>query len=261
MALPNIAVPSNRETLPEAGTKIKIRPMVGQEFEILLAAKESTDEETILESTFDVLDSIVVEPPNFDSRSLSSLDFDFVFTKLMILSSGKSTHDLDYLCKNKVEHESNGSKGKVQCKGNIRVSIDLEKDVIYEKPDDSVSREVDVDGRYKIILSDVKASDIVRDGTNMFDRTANAIERLVDTKTNEEWKFKGMTPDVSPDEALEFTKKSLSSTALKEIAKYFRSAGNMAYESKHKCPKCGHDHDIKLRGFVDFFTSASVDIT
>lgn len=263
MPLPKIAIPSTRETLPDSGEKIKIRPMVGQEFEILLAAKESKDENTMIESTFDVLDSIVTEPPSFNARDLSPLDFDFLFTRLMVMSYGKSDHDLEYVCKNMVDGKvknENDKPFKKQCGGSIKLSINLDKDVVYEKPE-KVENELDVDGRYKIILSNIRASDFILSGDNMFSSAANIIERLVDTQTDEEWKFQGNSPDVTKEEALDFTKHSLSSTVLKKVGDYINSSGNMTYEGKKKCPKCGHMHTIKLKGFIDFFTSASVDIT
>lgn len=260
MALPNIAIPSNREKLPDSGANIKIRPMVGQEFEILLAAKESKNEVTIIDSTFDVLDSIVTEPPNFDSRNLSPLDFDFVFTRLMILSYGKSDHDIEYVCRNMVDVEKDGVTSKKKCGGTIKVPLDLDKDVQYDKPETEANREIDVDGRYKVILGDIKAVDTIKADSSMFTRAASVIDRLVDTQTKEEWKFRGTSATVTPEEALVFTKTSLSSTALKEIGDYFSNSGAMTYESKKKCPKCKHMHTIKMKGFIDFFTSASVDI-
>lgn len=254
--LPKIALPTTRETLPDSGQRFKMRPLTGQEFEILLAAKESKDEDNIIDSTFDVLDSIIIDPPKFDSRNLTPLDFDFTFSKMMISSYGKSNIDIDYLCRNPVTKKSKDGEVEKECGNRITLNIDLEKDVTYEALDKN-DNEIDIDGVYKVILGDINATHILHSEKSMFDLAAHTIDRLVDTRTEEEWKFQGPDRDVDEKAALVFAKTSLSSTALKKIGDYFRSYGRMEYQGKIKCKKCGKVHDIKLKGFMDFFTSPS----
>lgn len=254
--LPNIALPTTRETLPESDQLFKMRPLTGQEFEILLAAKESKNEDLIIDSTFDVLDSIVIDPPNFESRKLTPLDFDFTFSKMMISSYGKSNIDIDFVCKNPVTKKTKDGEIEKECGNRITLNVDLEKDVTYEAIDNT-DNVVNIDGVYKVILGEVNATHILHSEKSMFDLAAHVIDRLVDTRTEEEWKFQGSDRDVDEKAALAFAKTSLSSTALKKIGDYFRSYGRMQYQGKIKCKKCGKVHDIKLKGFMDFFTSPS----
>ena len=248
--LPKIALPTSKFTLPDSKEVVGLRPMTGQEFEILLIAKESKEATDQIDAIYQMLDAVTVTPADFDSKKLSPMDFDFLFTKLIITSYGKKTVDTAYKCRTPM-----GDEGK-PCGNVLTVSVDLENDIDFELGEFELKTEFDL-LQYKIIIDKPNTEHILNTKKDVFDSVKSHINKLVDTTTGQEWKFKGNTPDVPANEADEFVRNSVPSTVIQEIASNIKSYPRMTYTGKIKCKKCGTVHTVHLNGFLDFFGFAS----
>lgn len=249
MALPKIALPTSKYTLPELGKQISIRPMTGQEFEILLVAKESPNSTDHVDAVYEILDAVVsVKDSDFDSRELSPLDFDFLFTQLIITSYAKNNVDVVYKCNAK--HE-----GK-QCGNELRLGINLNEDIDFTPTASETNTEYDI-LQYKLIVGKPKSSAIINSNASPFDLVKSVLVKLLDTAANTEWNFSGNVVDVSEKEKDEFVRSSIPSTVIQQIVTDIRSCSRMQFNGQIKCRKCGTTHKVKLNGFQDFFGFAS----
>lgn len=253
MQLPKIALPTSKIVLPDSKHELKVRPMVGQEFEIMLLAKESEDVDQQISAIYELLDSVVVTPEDFKSSELSPIDFDYIFTQLIVTSYARSNVDTAFKCKQKLED------GKT-CNNTINVSIDLNNDVTFTPNDKPFKSDYEL-GQYRIIIDRPNTSHILKPNTSVFDAVATNISKLVDTSSGQEWNFKGTSPDVTVEDRDKFIKTSIPSMVIKEIAENIQDSPRMEYASTVKCRKCGTVHNIKLRGFIDFFGYASPHTT
>jgi hypothetical protein len=253
MGLPKIALPTAKYTLPDAGYDVKMRPMVGQEFEIMLMAKESDDIEDHINAVYDMIDAVVTHPADFKSSTLSPLDFDFVFTKLIVTSYARSNIDTAFKCKTK------DSEGKT-CGEVLNISVNLTDEVSFENGEFEFKSEYDL-AQYKLVVDKPSTRHILKTKMDVFEAVAVNVSKLVDTTTGQEWNFKGSTPDVTSDERDEFIRGSVPSTIIREIAENIQKSPRMTYESSIKCKSCGTTHKIKLNGFTDFFGYASPHTT
>lgn len=247
--LPKIALPTSKFTLPDSGEVVGLRPMTGQEFEILLVAKESKEVLDQIDAIYQMLDAVTVLPEDFDSKQLSPMDFDFLFTKLIITSYGKKTIDSAYRCR------TPGKEGK-PCDNVISVTVDLENDVDFELGDFELKTEFDL-MQYKLVIDKPNTAHILNTQKDVFDSVKSHINKLIDTTTGQEWKFKGKTPDVPSSEADSFVRNSVPSTVIQDIASNIKSYPRMSYTGTVKCKKCGTVHNVRLNGFLDFFGFAS----
>lgn len=78
MNLPKIEHPTFDLYLPVSDKKIKFRPMLVKEEKILLLAKESNDDGTIVENIKNVIQNCVFDKLDFDSMSLTEVEYIFL---------------------------------------------------------------------------------------------------------------------------------------------------------------------------------------
>jgi len=95
MPLPKLKAPTYMLTLPSADKKVKYRPFVVKDEQILLTAMESGDEESMLNAIRDVVQSCTFD--KLDVNNLPQFDLEYVFLRIRAKSVGE-TSTINVLC-------------------------------------------------------------------------------------------------------------------------------------------------------------------
>jgi len=95
MPLPKLKAPTYTLTLPSVDKKVKYRPFVVKDEQILLTAMESGDEESMLNAIRDVVQSCTFD--KIDVSNLPQFDLEYVFLRIRAKSVGE-TSTINVLC-------------------------------------------------------------------------------------------------------------------------------------------------------------------
>ena len=95
MPLPKLKAPTYTLTLPSVDKKVKYRPFVVKDEQILLTAMESGDEESMLNAIRDVVQSCTFD--KLDVNNLPQFDLEYVFLRIRAKSVGE-TSTINVLC-------------------------------------------------------------------------------------------------------------------------------------------------------------------
>lgn len=238
--LPNIDVPTYDIKLPSNGQTITVRPFLVKEEKLLLMAVKSDDAQEIIRATKQVINNCIVSPEiNIDT--LPFFDIDYMFIALRAKSIGESI-DVNFLCQNDVNGNRCGGKfvvpidiSNVEVENNDKSQLDIKfhDDLIFKMkyPSYSIMKQIDekagqLDSKIQIIMACVDK--IFNKGqyyTNK-DFTPGELQNFIESLTHQQFelleKFIGNFPS-------------------------FRAVGN------GKCLKCGKDHSVRYKDFINFF--------
>jgi len=95
MPLPKLKTPTYTLTLPSVDKKVKYRPFVVKDEQVLLTAMESGDEEQMLNAIREVVQSCTFD--KLDVNSLPQFDLEYVFLRIRAKSVGE-TSTINVLC-------------------------------------------------------------------------------------------------------------------------------------------------------------------
>lgn len=95
MPLPKLKAPTYTLTLPSVDKKVKYRPFVVKDEQVLLTAMESGDEEHMLNAIRDVVQSCTFD--KIDVDNLPQFDLEYVFLRIRAKSVGE-TSTINVLC-------------------------------------------------------------------------------------------------------------------------------------------------------------------
>lgn len=236
MALPKIVAPKFFATVPSTEKRISFRPFIVKEEKVLLLASESEDEETMITTIRDILNSCVVDE-NFDASKIPYFDFEFLFLNVRAKSVGE---------KIKLEYRHKGGKNykDEKCDAITPVEIDLES-IKVSKEDAHTN---------KIMLTDTL-------GIQMRYPTIEDMRKLAKTKDDLglvsgciEFAFDGDVIHETSGEAdsKEFLE-SLGSKQFEKVMEFFNTMPKLKHKISYKCVGCGQDDNVTLEGIADFF--------
>lgn len=236
MALPKVTYPTGVVTLPKSKKTIRYRTFTAREEKILLMAKQSREEQDILQSVKQVVQNCVVEPKGFDVNKTSTVEVEFLFIRMRMLSvsatapmsyidnSDKQTYDVEVdLEKVTVE----GGTGKQSFKINDTLAFDLRYPVaaIWDDP------VLFGDEALAFIRLVARCVDKIYDGDQVIDATLHSLEDVI-----------------------EFVE-SLPIKCYDEVKAFFTDLPHLDYTVSYRTV-AGEDRKIPLRTLTDFFTFA-----
>ena len=239
MALPRIDTPVYELLLPVSKTKIKFRPFLVKEQKILMMALESNDSESNQRNIKQILQNCSLSELNVDE--LSIVDVEFYLLNLRARSVGEIVES-KYRCENEVE-------GK---------NCDTSMDVTYNLLEIGVKNINLTDGLIKLtesisikmkypeysIMDKLASLDSSSDG--IFELVAACVEYIM---YGDNFYYGHET---SGEEIIEFLE-TLTTQQFAKIEEFFDTLPSIEKIVDIKCPKCGFDHHIEIRGLDDFF--------
>ena len=90
MALPKLNTPTHQLELPSTGEKIKYRPFLVKEQQLLMFAQESDDEDSIADTILNIIESCTKGEIN--AKMLPVFDIEYIFLQLRAKSVGETAN-------------------------------------------------------------------------------------------------------------------------------------------------------------------------
>jgi hypothetical protein len=243
MTLPTIGTPTYETILPSTKEKIKYRPFLVKEEKILLLAMESRDKKAQYRALKQILRNCILSSVNVER--LCAFDVEYLFVQIRGKSVGEILEPI-VVCPN------------CQTQGKLKINIS----------DVEVNDKNKVETPYKIMLSDKIGITLVYPTMEMMEDidpdkaigTADAetvfkiIARCIDSIFDGEKLFS--PKDHSEKELIGFLE-NCPSEAFRKILEFLSSMPRVEKEVKFRCPNCGIEKDMVLKGIEDFFGSVS----
>jgi len=233
MALPKNNLPVYTLTIPSTKKTLKYRPFVVKDEKALLIAQQSENEDVMLDTLREVIESCAVN--DIDVDSLAIFDIEYIFTQLRAVSVGEIIQ-LVFSCD--TCDDPNAKAG---------VSINLQQ-IKVDVPSDHITKiplfdDVGITMKYPTINT-VKAlgeSD---------DIALETILDCIDFVYNSDEVFSAK--DESIDELTEFLN-NLTSEQYAKIENFFVTMPRLRYDFSYTCPVCGTVHNRYIEGLASFF--------
>lgn len=236
MALPKIDVPIYELTLPSNNKKISYRPFLVKEEKIMLMAASSQDEAEIKGAIKQIVNNCVLDT-DFKVDDAPLFDIEYILINLRIRSVGNEIAT-EYVCNNPVNDKACGHKFTVTTKLDEieTVKNDKIKSEIWLTP------EMGIKLKYPRFGAAKSAADNVYD----YDALADCVEYVFDKDQN--YSFK----DHTKKEIAEFFD-SLNREQFAKIEEFLENVPHFMSKKKHKCEKCGFEHELVKEDYASFF--------
>ena len=232
MALPSIKLPTFLVDLISTGKTHKYRPYTAKDQEILLIAMEGGNKAEIINATEELLDTCV---EGIDAHSLPIFDFEYLFLKLRIVSSGE-------IIKLSVPHLNEENLATCDHKEDIELNLnDIKfKQFPEHKKTIDITEEVGVTMKYPTIISATVSS------------TRELLISCIDSIYDKDAVYPAKE---SSKEELESWVGSLENKHIIKIKEFFDTMPQVYLEVTYTCSKCGKTETRIVEGFESFFTS------
>ncbi len=227
--LPKITLPTFFVDLVSTGKKHKFRPYTSKEQEILLIALEGDNKLEIINASEDLLNNCV---EGIDAAKLPIFDFECVFLKLRVVSSGEKIELT-------VPHED-----ARECDHQQLVELNLNAIKIEKNPNHT--NKIDLDTNVGVIMKYPTIKNTI--STSSKEMLLSCIESIYDNEN--------VYPaaDVSKEELEEWIG-NLENKHILKIKEFFDTMPKVYLELEYVCDKCGKKESRIIEGFDNFFTT------
>ena len=242
--LPTIEAPTYEIKLPTNGKKVKYRPFLVREEKILMMAETSDDDNEIMVAVKQILENCTFGKIDVDNMAL--LDLEYMFLQIRIRSKGE-TSKLAFKCKNVVPNTVDGEDGIV-CDHVNKVTIDLTTiQPENKKVEQTIAITENIGVKMKPISIETSESIIaVNTSEDSFNILASLIESIY--SGDEVW----LADKVVAEEIIKFLDQ-FTESQIKKLLDYVREYPTLKTNIDVKCPKCGNEKNIELKGLRNFF--------
>lgn len=227
--LPKVTLPTFFVELISTGKKHKFHPYTSKQQELLLIALESENKEEINVACENLLNECV---EGIDAKSLPIFDFECLFLKLRIASSGE-------IINLSVPHLDNS-----ECEYKQNIELNLNDIKIRQFPTHSktfdLTDSVGVTMRYPTMTDSAFSSSK--------ELVINCIESIYDNDNIY------LSKDFSKNELEEWVG-SLENKHIAKIKEFFDTMPKVYFEIRYNCNKCGKEEVRVIEGFENFFTT------
>jgi hypothetical protein len=240
MKLPEVKHPIYTKTLPISKIEIKFRPWLVGEQKILLMAKESDDESSMVEALIQVLNNCLIT--NINLSTLPQVDVEYYFYQLrarsqseIVESKYKCEHRVDgNICGNVLEHKFNLLTDLEIVNGDYDslIPIDTNIGIKFNTP--------------KFEIQDLNVDFTKLNIKDLYDEIIKNVDYIYDE--NSTYKRE----DMSTGELLKFLE-GISPTQFEPIDKFFSNLPKIVKNIDITCKKCGYEHKIIVEDIFSFF--------
>jgi hypothetical protein len=228
-----VTTPIYTETIPSTKLQITYRPFLVIEEKALLAAQESEDMLTMLNTITSVVKACV--SPASATDYLTSFDVEFLFVKIRMKSIGEESL-IQITCPT--------------CETVTPIAIPLDKMIVYIDPENKstikLSDSLAVTMRFPSI--DEMTSITVNEDSE--DTKMKMIALSIKTAFDGDNQYHAK--DETPETMLKFVKK-FTSVQYDKLAQFFDTMPETRLTFDWTCPNCRTHHDKTLRGLNNFF--------
>jgi len=227
MNLPKPNIPVFFTELISTNKKHKFRPYTVAEQEALLIALEGSNQLEIINACETLINNCV---EGVDASKLPSFDFEYLFLKLRIASSGE-------IVELSVSHDSD------ECDHSQNIELNL-NDIKIRKSDKH-TKKIDITSEIGVVMKYPGFSDVAfKDSKELL---ISCIESIYDSENNY------LAKDFSNEELMSWIG-DLENKHLLKIKEFFDTMPKIYLELNWKCSKCGKSETKVIEDFTDFFS-------
>lgn len=251
MPLPKIDLPVFELKIVSLPEPIKFRPFLVKEEKLMLMALQSDDENTILNTVKQVINNCLVD--NIDIDSIPIFDLEYLFLNIRARSVGEVVESA-FMCKNVVGTEVNEENEEVpvECKHLMVTKVNL---LEVKPPINDIAtklyftKTVGIQLNFPTIKTfrNIQNLLLTEDSDQLYELIFDCTNYVFD-ENNVYYKNES-----SYEEFSQFLE-ALTQEQFDKILDFFKGLPTLKIDIKHKCEKCGFDHDFSMEGLNDFFT-------
>lgn len=236
--LPIIDILTYTLKLPVSEQNIKFRPYFVKEWKLLLAAIESDDKNTLIETISQIVSNCVLSPIN--TTELPLTDVEFLFYNISARSQSE-TIDVKYRCE-AITGIDNICGTIMYHKLNLLTDLDVTESLSTTI---KITDKIGVKVRHQRFEID-SFKEKIPTPDELFKIIASNIEFIYDEKSSYN------STDVSIDQLIEWLGK-LTVEQYAKIEGFFLNEPKIHKKINIKCKTCGTDHNIEVEDIFDFF--------
>jgi hypothetical protein len=244
MALPTIGIPTYETTLPSDGRIVKYRPFLVKEEKILLLALETSDKKGQYKALKQILKNCILS--DITVEKLPVFDVEYLFVQIRGKSVGETLEPtvMCPVCKTSGKLKialSEVNMGNTKQETPYKVMLSDKENIGITLVYPSMEMMEDIDPE--------KASS--GDSETVFKLVAKSIDQIFEADKTHNPK------DYTEKELLSFIE-TIPSNSFKKIIDFVSAMPRVQKEVAFKCPTCGTEKLVILKGIEDFFGSASL---
>jgi len=243
MSLPKIDVPVYEIKLISTGKIVKIRPFLVKEQKLFLMASESEDPKETIRVIRQVLKNCIIDELDIDN--LPTFDLEWLFLHLRA-HSVEEVVDLKYKCNNMIKDELGEEK---KCSG----VVDFKLNLLEVQPHHSeghtnkfmITQKLGLCLKYPTFEL-IEKYEALDENQVLLEILVDCVDYIYDSEAIYYAK------DSTRDEIREFVD-NLQQKDLEKIKNFFETIPEIKKDLDFKCPKCGYNEQITLKGLQNFF--------
>jgi len=241
MSLPTIAVPTFEVKIPSTGKAAKFRPFLVKEEKLLLIAAQTKEELEVINTTIQIIENCCISK-DVKIDELPFFDIDYLFIMLRSKSIGENV-EINLTCNRLVDGQ--------KCGQVFPAEVDLTKTKI--KKNKILESKIELTNQIGVKMKYPKYSEMKRimGDENIVDKKFDLICASIEFVYDKDNVY--TTKDYAPEDFSRFID-SLTNAQLAKLEEWIYNFPSFEIDIKQKCPKCGHNHNIKTGDFTSFFT-------
>lgn len=241
--LPKLDVPIHEVKLLSTGKVIRFRPFLVKEQKLFLMASESEEPKETVNVIRQVLRNCIIDDINVDD--LPTFDLEWLFMHLRARSV-EEVVDLKYKCNNVVKDE----KGEdARCTGTVNFKLNLLEVEPIKHPNHTnkiqLTENLGICLKYPSFEMIQKYEDM-----NEAEIMSKVLVDCIDYLYDKEQVY--YAKDNTREELEEFVD-NLQQKDLEKLRDFFDTMPEIKKDVHFKCPKCGYEEDISIKGLQNFF--------
>lgn len=241
--LPKLDVPIYEVTLISTGKTVRIRPFLVKEQKLFLMASESEDQKETVNVIRQVLKNCILDEVDVDS--LPTFDLEWLFINLRARSV-EEVVELRYRCNNKLKDENGEEKS---CGGAVEFDLNLLEITPTKNPEHT--NKIQLTDNLGVCLKYPTFEMIQKYETmDENDVMMNVLVDCIDFIYDKDSVY--YAKDSTKEELMDFVD-NLQQVHLEKIKKFFDTLPEIKKDVHFKCPKCGYEEDIEIKGMQNFF--------
>lgn len=240
MDLPKIDLPIYELKLPSDGKTIRVRPFLVKEEKLLLIAVESKDENTIIQTTKQIINNCILDK-DIKVEKLPFFDVDYLFIALRAKSIGE-TVSVNFICKMPFEGEKCGTM--------FPVDIDISNCSVKKKDEIKFDIKLSDDMGVKMKYPSYEVMKRFVEGEDVLTKKIKIIVSSIDYIYKGEKTYS--TKDYSKEQLQEYIE-GFTEEQFKKLEYFVDNFPSFVINAEGTCPRCKHDHKLEYTDFTSFF--------
>jgi DNA-directed RNA polymerase subunit M/transcription elongation factor TFIIS len=241
--LPKLDVPIYNIKLISTGQDIRIRPFLVKEQKLFLMASETEDSKETINTIRQVLKNCILDEVDVDN--LPTFDLEYLFMNLRARSV-EEVVNLKYKCNNNIKNDKDE---ETVCNGSVEFDVNLLEVVPTTHAEHTnkfqLTEKLGICLKYPTFEM-IQKYEGMDENDIMINILVDCIEYLFDSEQIY------YSKDSTRKELEEFVE-SMQQKDLEKIKVFFDTMPEIKKDVHFKCPKCGYEEDMVIRGLQNFF--------